>query len=55
MKKTSDSQKMDEHLHINITRDMHALLHKAAESKGLNFSSLVRLWLSDRLKEEKIK
>lgn len=56
VKKVLESEKLSEHMHFLISESMHEKLQKAAKSKGiLSVSALIRMWLNEKLKEEKIK
>jgi hypothetical protein len=55
VKKDTEDEKYTEVINVKVAPTMKSKMTKIAPKYGHNLSSLARLWLSERLKEEKVK
>lgn len=47
-----EDKRLSKHIEFRMTPDVMLRLKAAAEKKGMNVNSLVRLWVHERLNEE---
>jgi hypothetical protein len=55
VKKVNENETYSETINIKVSPTLKSKLAKVASKQGHNISSLARLWLSERVKEEKVK